>query len=152
MRLKYLLLFILLFSVLAFGCGKEKVYKADPEIESAVKGYCESLIPTYNTLDAKHLQGYATEKEMSRIGMIILQFTGEKKFMESEMKEFKVVKVQLKDAKNAAVETFEKWRYRHLRKGTKEVIKPWIDAEYKLQYHMVKEDGKWLVEKTEFLK
>lgn len=145
-------LILALFIPLALGCGKEKVYKADPEIESAVKGYCESLIPTYNTLDTKHLQGYATEKETSRISMIILQFTGEKKFMESEMKEFKVVNVKLKDSSNADVETFEKWRYRHLKKDTKEVIKPWIDAEYKLRYNLIKQDGKWLVEKTEFLK
>lgn len=146
-------LILALFISLALGCGKkEGTAKADPEMEAAIKGYCAALIPTYNALNTKPLEGYASEKEIGRINMILMQFTGEKKFMESEMKDFRVVKVSVKDDSHADVETVEKWRFRHLRQVTLEVIKPWINADYKLMYHLTKQDGRWLVDKTEFLK
>lgn len=134
---------------LALGCGKGSD-KDVKEVQDVVRRYDEALIKTYAVLDTKPLDGLASEKEIGRVRMIIWKFLGEKTFMESEIKEIRFDKVELK-RDSAEVETWEKWRFRHLREGTREEVRPWVDAEYRLRFVMKKEKGKWMVETARLL-
>lgn len=137
--------------VAAFACGKKQAVDLDTRaVKEAVRLYDEALIKAYNVLDTRPLDGLASEKEIGRVRMIIWKFLGEKTFMESELKEIRFEKVELK-GDSAEAETREKWRFRHLREGTREEARPWADSEYRLHFVMKKEKGKWMVESTKLL-
>lgn len=137
--------------VLSFILGCAKGTDEDlKEVKEAVRSYDEALIKVYSVLDPKPLYGLASEKEIGRVRMIIWKFLGEKTFMESELKEIRFQKVEMK-GDSAEVETREKWRFRHLREGTREEVRPWADAEYNLRFVMKKEKGKWMVESARLL-
>lgn len=141
---------ILVIAMVSMGCTKG-VEKDSKEITDVVQRYDYALIEVYKKLDPKPLYGIASEKEIGRVRMIVWQFIGEKNFMESELKELKFVKVTRKGPDAAEVETKETWRYRHLKEETKEVVKPWMDADYRLLFQVVKEKDKWIIQSAKFL-
>lgn len=149
--IKRILILLMLVAGLV-SCGKTVDTKEDVEIKDAVRKYDEALIKVYSILDTKPLDGLASEKEIGKVRMIIWKFLGEKKFMESELLELKFEKVRIKDKDSAEVETFERWRYRHINKDTRKVVFTKDPVEYRLSYEMVKENGIWVVEAAEFLK
>lgn len=139
-RLSTFIAFVLIFT----GCGA-LFDKDHMELKRSIQWYEDALIKVYNQLDIKPLDGLASEREMTRVNMILMNLAREKKVMESKLVELKVLEISLESGNEAEVTTEEKWRYRYLRKGTNFVIKPWTDAEYRMKYKMVKSKGLWIV-------
>lgn len=147
--LSYLILLLFLFS----GCSSP--FKNDPEaslIETAIRRYNRALADAYREMSVDHLHGIASEREIGKVNMIIMGFRAKNQYMESGLKgiEFKEIKRNKEDS--ADVETKEAWRFRYIDKKTGQEVKPWAEAEYKLIYHMRKNEGKWLVGDVEFIK
>ena len=135
---------VLLVVILSTGCGS--FFDRDQiEIKKVIRWYDEALVKAYTQLDVKPLDGLASEREMTRVNMMLVKFQRENKVMESEIKELKFVKISVSPEGRADVETEEKWRYRFLRKGTDRAVTPWTDVDYRMGYEMVKSKGQWLV-------
>lgn len=146
-RMLFLLMLVGLIS-----CGKRADTGEEAGIKEAVRRYDEALIKAYNVVDTKPIDGLASEKEIGKVRMIIWKFLGEKKFMESELLDLRFEKIRVKGKDSAEVETFERWRYRHLDKDTRDVVFTKDMEEYRLSYEMIKEKGKWVVGFSRFLK
>jgi len=122
--------------------------KEEAQIKQVVKWYNEALVRVYKDRDTQALEGLTTGAEMGRVNMIIWKFQAEKKYMESEQKSLVFKSIKITGTESADVETEEKWKFRHLRAKTAVVLHPWKDEDYTMYYRMVKEDGKWIVEKA----
>ncbi|HBR18492.1 MAG: hypothetical protein A3G39_04350 [Deltaproteobacteria bacterium RIFCSPLOWO2_12_FULL_43_16] len=145
-------LILLFFLVLVYSCNSAT---KDPEVsilETNIRRYNRALIDAYKELSVDPLQEIASEREMGKVNMIIMGFRAKNQYMESELKgiEFKEIKRNKEDS--ADVETKEAWRFRYMDKKTGQEVKPWAEAEYKLSYHIIKNQGKWLVGTVEFVK
>ena len=135
---------IALIALLLTACGSF-FDKDQMEIKRIIRWYDDALVKVYSQLNVKPLDGLASEREMTRVNMMLAKFYREKKIMESELVDLTFLNISLENINKAEVETKEKWRYRYLRKGTNFVIKPWTDVEYKMNYKMVKSKGLWII-------
>lgn len=147
--------FFLLCLILLLFSGCNSPLKNDPEaslIETAIRRYNRALADAYREMSVDPLQGIASEREIGKVNMIIMGFRAKNQYMESGLKgiEFKEIKRNKEDS--ADVETKEVWRFRYMDKKTGQEVKPWAEAEYKLIYHMRKNEGKWMVGAVEFIK
>lgn len=143
---------LLFFLVLVSSCNPAI---KDPEVsilETSIRRYNRALADAYKEMSVDPLQGIASEREIGKVNMIIMGFRAKNQYMESGLKwiEFKEIKRNKEDS--ADVETKEAWRFRYIDKKTGQEVKPWAEAEYKLIYHMRKNEGKWLVGTVEFIK
>ncbi|MDT8318784.1 MAG: hypothetical protein RQ824_12475 [bacterium] len=140
-RSNYFIVFILLMLI---GCGSF-FDKDQAELKRVIRWYDDALVKVYRQLDIKPLDGLASEREMTRVKMMLVEFDRKRKIMESELVELKFIRISLENGNRAEVETREKWRYRYLGKGTNLVVKPWTDVEYRMKYEMVKSGNEWIV-------
>lgn len=142
---------LLLFFLIS-GC---KASVTDPEIsliETTIRRYNRALADAYRDMSVDPLQGIASEREMGKVNMILMGFRAKNQYMETELKGIEFERIERKGTDSADVETEESWRFRHLDKKTGQEVKPWVQEEYKLLYHMAKKDGSWIVASVEFVK
>lgn len=142
---------LLLFFLIS-GC---KTSVTDPEtslIETTIRRYNRALADAYRDMSVDPLQGIASEREIGKVNMILMGFRAKNQYMETELKGIEFERIERKGTDSAEVETEESWRFRHLDKKTAQEVKPWVQEEYKLLYHMAKKDGSWIVASVEFVK
>lgn len=147
--------FFLLCLILLLFSGCSSPLKNDPEaslIETTIRRYNRALADAYREMSVDPLQGIASEREIGKVNMIIMGFRAKNQYMESGLKGIEFKEIKRNKENSADVETKEAWRFRYMDKKTGQEVKPWAETEYKLIYHMRKNEGKWLVGTVEFLK
>lgn len=140
-----------LFSFLP-ACKKEVVKTEEEAIKEAIVKFDKALIDVYWKLDPKPLAGLVSEREMGKNADIIVGYINKKVYLESELHDIKFELFTKKEKYEVDVIAKEKWRWRHLEIGTGKEVKPWVWEEYTINYHMVKEKKRWVVDSLNIVK
>jgi hypothetical protein len=136
------ILFALFCAIFLAGCS-ENPQKS--EVENFVRNYCSVLQMAYETADFDILVPAATEKELKKVFPVIQALKATDNVMKTEILGFKIKKTKVSEDK-ATVRTHERWRYwwEERRSGT--ITKPKGEESYKLEYNLLKENGRWKVD------
>ena len=122
-----------------------------PELKTVIAKYNNAIIEAYKNQNFEHFMQVATDAEINKIGVIINSFRQADQIMEAELRkiDFQEIKTQ---GDKADVKTSEDWSYRWIDYKTGQEVEPLKDIHYEMLYHLIKKDGKWLVEKVEAMK
>lgn len=122
-------------------------------IKEVIVKYDIALIEAYRRLTIRPVEKVASDLEVSKNNAILLGFYQDKIFMESHLEDIKFRNIKFESDTKAEARVTEKWRWRHLHRETKKEVKPWVESEQKLRYHLVKDPKKgWIVDSVEFVK
>ena len=139
------LFMLMLFAMSSLSaCGKMDDPKTT-EIKQVIRWYDDALTKAYKERDIKPLVGLASERELNRVSMLMLNLKIEKRWMEAELKDLKFKKIDFINDKKVAVWTLEKWKYRYIEKRSKNIDVLWEEIEYEMFYDLIKLEGKWVV-------
>lgn len=142
-----LLVFYAFLCLLPACKGKAAKAPEEDAIKEVIVRFDKALIESYRRLNTDPLNEVASDKEIGKNDSIMLNFSKNNIYMESEFKDIKFLEFKRISNTKVDVNVWEKWRWRHLNSKTKEVVKPWVEEEYKILYHMVKDKKKgWIVE------
>ena len=113
-----------------------------------VAKYNNAIIEAYKNQFFAPLTEVAGEKQVNKARVVINSFRRGNQVMEADVRkiDFKEIKRQ---GDKASVRTSEDWVYRWVDIKTGKEVEPLKDIHYEIVYHLVKKDGKWLVEKAE---
>jgi len=122
-----------------------------PELKTVIAKYNNAIIEAYKNQNFEHFMQVATDAEINKIGVIINSFRQADQIMEAELRkiDFQEIKTQ---GDKADVKTSEDWSYRWIDYKTGQEVEPLKNIHYEMLYHLIKKDGKWLVEKVEAMK
>ena len=122
-----------------------------PELKTVIAKYNNAIIEAYKNQNFEHFMQVATDTEINKIGIIINSFRQADQIMEAELRkiDFQEIKTQ---GDKADVKTSEDWSYRWIDYKTAQEVEPLKNIHYEMLYHLIKKDGKWLVEKVEAMK
>lgn len=132
----------LLAAVAVLACARPERDAAE-----AVRRYDDALVRAYRRADASELTGVATADEARRVSVLIDLKSAAKLVLESELRSFRVDRVEVSANGSAAgVATTERWRYhdRHLAPG--EAPGPTFEREMAMRYELVREGKSWKVD------
>ncbi|MCK4814166.1 hypothetical protein KA005_00225, partial [bacterium] len=116
------------------------------------------LIVNYNKVIVKaqvkaeelsELKKFATVREIRRIAGHIQKDRMDGKIMSVSLRNLKFLEISLEDIKGT-VKTSEDWFFEDRALGTGEIIEPYKDMEYEVEYSLEKKDGKWRVDRITF--
>lgn len=143
-RYTLLILCIVVFS----GCASPPPDTRAAQLKIVIAKYNNALIEAYKNRFDSPLMEVAGEAEVRKIRTIVDSFLQSDEIMEAEVKrmDFKEIKIE---AEKAEVKTSEDWQYRWVNVRTGKEVEPIKDIHYEMLYHLIKKDGKWLVENTE---
>ena len=121
------------------------------ELKTVIAKYNNAIIEAYKNQNFEHFMQVATDAEINKIGVIINSFRQADQIMEAELRkiDFQEIKTQ---GDKADVKTSEDWSYRWIDYKTGQEVEPLKNIHYEMLYHLIKKDGKWLVEKVEAMK
>ena len=122
-----------------------------PELKTVIAKYNNAIIEAYKNQNFEHFMQVATDTEINKIGIIINSFRQADQIMEAKLHkiDFQEIKTQ---GNKADVNTSEDWSYRWIDYKTGQEVEPLKNIHYEMLYHLIKKDGKWLVEKVEAMK
>lgn len=149
--MRYLLTYsvIVLLAVVS-GCSS-KGMNEKTELKTVIAKYNNAIIEAYKNQNFEHFMQVATDKEINKIGIIINSFRQADQIMEAELQkiDFQEIKTQ---GDKADVNTSEDWSYRWINYKTGQEVEPLKNIHYEMLYHLIKKDGRWLVEKVDAIK
>ncbi|HSN91983.1 MAG TPA: hypothetical protein VLS93_12205 [Anaeromyxobacteraceae bacterium] len=118
------------------------------EAERAVRAYNDAAIVAYRTREIGPLREVATEKEWGKVVVLVDLKTSNGVVLESELSSLEVTSASRPSPDRLEVATRERWRYfdRPLRPGRSPG--PSFVAEMAMQYLLVREGGRWKVERV----
>lgn len=130
------------------GCsGQPDDISADAEaVRSAIVAYNEALIRAFAEMDMNELGGVATE-EQAWTEYFFMAALGEGRVqMLSTLQSIEFGEVRFPEDDKATVTTTEVWDYDHVSLDTSETVRSEQGVVYHLQYDLVLQDGRWLVD------
>jgi len=131
------------------GCVSEN--PEEKRIKTVIAKYNIAVIEAYKNQYFDYLKESADEKEFRKIYVITIGFLQGNRILESELLSLAFKEIKIEDSV-ATVKTSEDWSYRWVDYRTREEVEPLKDLHYEMIYHLVKKDGRWLVEKAEEVK
>ena len=146
--MRYLLTYsVIVLLVVVSGCSSKKTNEKT-ELKTVIAKYNNAIIEAYKNQNFEHFMQVATDKEIKKIGIIINSFRQADQIMEAELQkiDFQEIKTQ---GDKADVNTSEDWSYRWIDYKTGQEVEPLKNIHYEMLYHLIKKDGRWLVEKVE---
>lgn len=143
------LIFVVLSSLVFFGCERKAIDEKQ-SLKVLVAKYNRAVIVAYERQYYEPLLETAGEDEIGRVVNIIGAYIAAKQIMEVELHRVEFGEIEVGDA-TATVRTSEEWSYRWVDIETDEEVEPLTDRRYEMRYHIVKEDGRWVVERVEDL-
>lgn len=148
--MRYLLTYSVIVLLVISGCSS-KGMSEKPELKTVIAKYNNAIIEAYKNQNFEHFMQVATDTEINKIGIIINSFRQADQIMEAELRkiDFQEIKTQ---GDKADVNTSEDWSYRWIDYKTGQEVEPLKNIHYEMLYHLIKKDGKWLVEKVEAMK
>ena len=149
--MRYLLTYsVIVLLVVVSGCSSKSMDEKT-ELKTVIAKYNNAIIEAYKNQNFEHFMQVATDAEINKIGVIINSFRQADQIMEAELRkiDFQEIKTQ---GDKADVKTSEDWSYRWIDYKTGQEVEPLKNIHYEMLYHLIKKDGKWLVEKVEAMK
>lgn len=121
----------------------------DEAVKNAILGYNEALIQFYLAVErSSELQKYASEKEMNKVGALVMIDREEGKIMKSRLTKIEFKSVDRKGTE-ARVVTHEEWKFVYLNIADGKPLADELGALYDVSYSLQKEGDKWLVAKLQ---
>ncbi|MBI5527436.1 MAG: hypothetical protein HY897_13970 [Deltaproteobacteria bacterium] len=137
------------FLALVAACSTAAESVSDYEVTVGVKRYNEALATAYARESAEPLAGAATAAEMQRVDDIV-NFLGQGGMtMDARQESFDAQKVSVSADGRATLNSDEVWWYRHWNPATGEVKQAPRRVRYQMHYTLVKDAGRWLVDRLE---
>ena len=149
--MRYLLTYsVIVLLVVVSGCSSKSMDEKT-ELKTVIAKYNNAIIEAYKNQNFEHFMQVATDTEINKIGIIINSFRQADQIMEAKLHkiDFQEIKTQ---GNKADVNTSEDWSYRWIDYKTGQEVEPLKNIHYEMLYHLIKKDGKWLVEKVEEVK
>lgn len=145
------LFYSIALAVILSGCASNPADNREAELKTIIAKYNNAVIEAYKSQNFEYLKQVATEQEIDKIGVMITSFLQANQIMEAELHkiDFREIKIQ---GDKADVRTSEDWSYRWIDYKTGQEVEPLKDIHYEMLYHLIKKDGKWLVEKVDEVK
>ena len=148
------LLLAILLSIL--GCAKE--YAESPQARSllakdpdaagailAVREYNRNIVAAYAKNDPTPVRDVTDDGEFRKLAHMIEGMQAQNLRLESTLQSLLVEKVDRWGPDNVLVTTVEKWRYRRVNIETGQVVKPYTEIEYHMNYTMIRPKGRWVL-------
>lgn len=133
------------FVLFIAGCSRESV-----ELRNVVQAYNKMLPEALSKPDANVMEYFTTHYELGRINAYIGYLKTDKRLMVSDLKKLEFLDARvLPNKTEAVVITRELWRYHYIDDKTRKPITQDEDLGYENTYRLVKESGRWLVNKVE---
>jgi hypothetical protein len=131
------------FFLSLFSCTTENPEKE--AIRRLIGMYNRAIVAAYGELNLAPLESVAGEAHVKKVDTIINSYMESDQVMEADLLGlgFKDIKIE---SDRATVRTFEDWQYQWVNVKTGEIIEPMKDIHYEMIYHLVRNEGKWLVE------
>lgn len=132
---------------------KKKAASDEELIKGVIERYNAAMVDAYRRITIKPMEAVASEREVSKVNAILAGLYGEKIHMDSDLLDIRFEDIKKVSKERAVARVKEKWRWRHLHIETKKEVKPWVEEEQRLLYHLVKDPKKgWIVDSVEFVK
>lgn len=129
----------------AVGCSKEGV-----EVRNVVTVYNKMLPEALSRPDAGVMEYFTTHYERGRIHAYIALLKTDKRLMVCDLKKLDFLDTGFNPEKTeAAVKTRESWIYYYIDEKTRKPVTREEELGYKNTYLLVKESGRWVVDKVE---
>lgn len=138
---------IITCAVFISGCSPSKEQK---DVDNFVQNYCSVLQNVYARADMNILGHMATEKELKKVFPVVQALVATENVMKSEILKFKLKKT-IVAADTATVQTSERWLFWWEDRKTGTINKPKVEESYELKYHLIKQNGRWMVDSIENL-
>lgn len=145
------LLYSIALAIILSGCTSNPADDREALLKIVIVKYNNAVIEAYKNQNFEYLKQVATEKEIDKIGIMISSFRQTDQIMKAEFHkiDFREIKIQ---GDKTDVRTSEDWSYRWIDYKTGQEVEPLKNIHYEILYHLIKKDGKWLVEKVEDMK
>jgi len=147
MRLDHRLWIVLLtaFAVLACSSSKEQEEVDRDEIQATLQAYLPILGEVYATGDLSLLEGWAAEKEISRIHKRIEDLSIQGRRLIPTFRSLTVEKANVWNYSNCYVTTLEVWDLEVRATGTEQVLSSQLEKADRVQYQLKRQDDRWRV-------
>ena len=144
-RKRSLLLLLGLFLLqLPLACTRGEV-----ELKNTVSAYTKMLAQSLAKPNSNQMEFFTTPAERNRIDGYILYLRKDGKVIINTLKSLKFSTVEVDGNKNARVTTNEEWTFHYVDEKSRQPISEEEQIRYRNIYHLVKEQGHWVVEKVE---
>ena len=135
-------LFLLQLSV---ACTKGEV-----ELKNTVSAYTKMLAQSLAKPNSNQMEFFTSPAERSRIDGYILYLHKDGKVIINTLKSLKFTSVEVdSNKKDARVATNEEWTFHYVDEKSRQPISAEEQIRYRNIYHLVKEQGHWVVEKVD---
>lgn len=142
--------FLLVLTLIhAAGCAAATESVGDYDLKTAVQRYNETLVAAYALGGAGPLSESASPNELQRIDDIIGFLAQGGMVMDARQESFEAQKVSIAGNGRATMESSEVWWYRHWNPITGEVRQAPRRVRYQMRYTLVKNEGRWLVDRLD---
>lgn len=149
---------ILLFSILVLlvsSCTKEFTEEERDAVE-AVKEYNIALSQAFGDVNLKYMNSFATSNQINKLYPQFQALVVTRNKMVARQDSFSVKDVKFstnaEGDEEAQVRTVEEWTYWWEQQATGVITKPKTNIEYKIQFNLKREKGRWKVDKLEEMK
>lgn len=141
------LMFVPLAFMLAMGCTTAGMGNPEaPVVQEAVRAYNEALIEGFVSFDMNALNVTATEEQAQRDYYLMAALGEGRVQMFSTLVSIEFGDVTFPEDGKASVITTEVWDYDHVSLDTSETVRTERGVVYHLQYDLMLQDGRWLVD------
>lgn len=130
---------LLIVALLLAGCAKQ----LPEEPVRAVEDYLGGLPPALNAQTLDGIRPYATSEQAEKVARYVAMYLGEGKRIEAKLTAFEVRDAQAQGT-SATVESGESWVFVYRDKDSGEVVSQEAYA-LEMKYHLVLQNGAWLV-------
>ncbi|MBN2248122.1 MAG: hypothetical protein JW733_05435 [Coriobacteriia bacterium] len=130
------------------GCEEsdEEIVEAAIAVRRTVSAYNEALIRGFKMLDMNELNRVATEEQATREFYLMAALGEGRMAMLPTLQSLEFGEITFPAEGQATVATTEVWDYDHVSLDTSETVRTERGVAYHLQYDLVLQDGRWLVD------
>ncbi len=139
----WVVLFLLFLSACTSGRGEW-------DLKRTVIMYNKGLMEAHKNRSFDLLEKVALKKEVDRVRAFVNAYLGMGQMMEPDLKDLTYRDIGIEDGR-ATVRTIEDWSYRWIDVRTGREVEPLRGIRYEMEYHLVKRNGRWLVEKVRII-
>lgn len=125
----------------------ESTVEERQEIEQFIESYLPHLAEAYANRSSAPLQGFAVDKERSKVEKLFADLTAQGRIVKPEVREVTVEDFSVWNHSNAFVTTFEVWDLRVYPIGSDQVLSEAIGQRNRVKYQLKRDDetGEWRV-------
>jgi hypothetical protein len=142
---RFWIVLLMAFAVLSCSSSKEQAEVDRDEIQATLQAYLPLLGEVYATGDLSLLEGWAAEKEISRIHKRIEDLSIQGRRLVPTFRSLTVEKANVWNYSNCYVTTLEVWDLEVRATGTEQVLSSQFEKADRVQYQLKRQDDRWRV-------